>query len=139
VRILYVCTGNINRSAAAHVITQHAFPGHEVRSAATNLKAGKPMAKKMRVTMIENGIPGSHQHRSTALTADLVEWADLVIGFQPSHLKHVAALGGSARSLIEWLDADVSKVPDPAFDSSGDTHRLVAAMILEALPKILDS
>ena len=98
------------------------------------------MAKKMRETLSEIGITlGVDTHRSSALTTDLVQWADLIIGFQPSHLKAVSELGGEARSLIEWLESDVKKVPDPAFDSSGDTHRVVVGMLLEALPKILDS
>ena len=137
--VLFVCTGNINRSAAAEVMSRVHRPEWNVRSAATNLKANKPMSKKMRDLLTYIGYPGPEFHRSTALTKELVDWADLVIGFQPSHLKAVEDLGGCPRSLVEFLSPDrepMTKIPDPAFDSTGNTHQQVIVLLAEALDRI---
>jgi protein-tyrosine-phosphatase len=137
-KILFVCTGNINRSAAAEVMARQLHPDWIIQSAATNLKANKPMSKKMRLALVEAGYPKVDFHRSTALSKSLVDWADLVVGFQPSHLKAISDLGGNPISLVEYLDLSpaLTKVPDPAFDSSGDTHRFVISLIEQALPAI---
>lgn len=137
--VLFVCTGNINRSAAAELIARKYRPSWNVRSAATNKKFGKPMARLMRDTLADKNFVGMEEHRSTALTRELVQWADVVIGFQPSHLAAVEQLGKRARTLTEFSSPHVpklSKVPDPHFDSSGKTHRIVVALLLDAIPNI---
>lgn len=141
-KVLFVCTGNINRSAAAEFMLRAIHPEWQVLGAATNLKSHKPMAKKMRERLASLGYTGMEQHRSQALTQDLVNWADLVIGFQPSHLTAVENLGGVAKSLVDYLPGDlefVTKVPDPAFDSSGKTHVIVTELIRQALPNIKEN
>jgi len=138
-KVLFVCTGNINRSAAAEFMLRAVHPDWQILGAATNLKSNKPMAKKIRERLASLGYVGMEQHRSQALTKDLINWADVVIGFQDSHLIAVATLGGVAKSLVDYLPEEskrFTKVPDPAFDSSGLTHILVTELIQLAIPNI---
>lgn len=139
-RVLLVCTGNINRSAAAHVILATQHPDWRVTSAATNGKAGRPMARRMRLSVAAAGYDPS-THQSTALTPDLIADADWHIGFQPSHLIAIAALGGIphlATALAPGYQ-HLPKVPDPAFDPTGAAHDLtinVARALAEHLPTL---
>lgn len=129
-----MCTGNINRSAAAEMIARAVAPEIEARSAACNGQAGRSMPRRMREALDAVGIPVL-PHRSTALTADLVAWADLTVGMQPSHLRAVAELGGRARSMVEWSSSSLSKVPDPQFGGA-ESFPLVVQILLDAVPRL---
>lgn len=138
--ILFVCTGNINRSAAAEIMFNSIFKNiANVKSCAVNGKGGVPIAPKMARVLIDNGF-SPISHRSTAINNELLDWADIVIGFQPSHLTNIAKRGYRAISIVDFIPGNKQKkVPDPHFDSSGETHKIVYAMIAAALPGIIDA
>ncbi len=135
--VLFVCTGNINRSAAAVILAQK-YSGWKVKGAALNLKSGRPMNRCMRDLL---GLD-LNDHRSTAISAELIEWADILVGFQPSHMKQLLQLSRGARphkpvyNIVRWLDDGEIKVPDPQFDSTGQLHREVLRMLKVALPRM---
>lgn len=135
-KVLFVCTGNINRSAAAEMIARAVAPEIETRSAACNGEAGRSMPRRMREALADAGIPVL-PHRSTALTADLVAWADLTVGMQPSHLRAVAKFGGAARSMVEWASTPLTKVPDPQFGGAA-SFPLVVQILLDAVPRLCE-
>lgn len=113
-------------------------PDWEVKSCATNKKSGRPMAKLMRELMTKHGFDPS-EHRSTAISPELVKWAQLIIGFQPSHIKSIGENGGFAHLLTEWFPPQLKnykKVPDPHFDTTGKTHELVFDMLTKTLHRI---
>lgn len=139
-KILFVCTGNINRSVAAEIMLNSVFHNIAIaKSCAANGKGGNPISPKMANVLKENGF-NVLEHRSTSITAEILDWADIIIGFQPSHLKKVAELGHKAINIVDFIpNTKDKKIPDPHFDSSGKTHKVVYGMIASALPGIIDS
>ena len=130
-KVLFVCTGNINRSAAAVILARN-YTGWEVKGAALNLKSGRPMSRRMRDLLGLN----INDHRSTAISTELIDWADILVGFQPSHVKQLTERTSKpVYSIVRWLDGE-TKVPDPQFDSSGHLHREVLRMLDVALPRM---
>ena len=112
-------------------------PDWVITSCATNRKAGKPMSKKMRDLLSDIGIDGS-QHRSRALSEEILADADVVFGFQPSHIDAVTQLGYTATPIVQIANsryADWHKVPDPAFDSTGNTHKQVVRFLIDTLER----
>ncbi len=131
--VLFVCTGNINRSAAAVVLAQKYAPGWKVKGVALNLKSGRPMNRCMRDLL---GLD-LNDHRSTAISAELIEWADILVGFQPSHMRQLTERTNKpVYNIVRWLDDGETKVPDPQFDSSGRLHLEVLRMLKVALPRM---
>ncbi len=94
-RILYLCTANICRSASAAQLlrshlAQREVTGVEIRSAGTHARQGMPGCTVA---------PALHDvaHTSQVLTADLLGWADLVLPAARDHMPGIAALDPGAR------------------------------------------
>ncbi len=86
-RVLFVCTANICRSAYAEVAARHLLGDHsgvEVASAGTRAVAGLPMDAEMAAVLAERGIDGSG-HRSSRLSMRMVADADLVLTAEVAH------------------------------------------------------
>jgi protein-tyrosine-phosphatase len=65
----------------------------EVRSAGTIAQPGQPAERRAVAVCREVGIDLT-EHRSQPLTAELVEWADLVVVMEDTHALAVRELGG---------------------------------------------
>jgi len=91
---IFLCTGNINRSAAAEKLAQFLYPNIPWCSAGTSYQShNKPMAKKMRMACAKRlgleGDPGANYHRSTPLSAIVLKDEDYVFCMAPAHLEHM--------------------------------------------------
>jgi protein-tyrosine phosphatase len=84
--ILFICKGNINRSAIAEYILKHQLKdlinigAVDVKSSGTTAAFGSWGAKatvKMREVAIENKIPDLDLHRAQLTTPELLDWADV--------------------------------------------------------------
>lgn len=124
-RILYVCTGNTCRSPMAEVLTRHALREREwvqveVRSAGVAAMPGSPASEGAARAVARAGL-SLDDHRSTPLSPELVEWADVVLTMSASHLDGVIRIGGEAKATLLTLFADgadgdamyAQGVPDP--------------------------
>ena len=99
---LFVCTGNQCRSLIGEYYMRGAIgywlgqdAGISVSSAGTMVYPPHPADPKVVALLRSNGIDASG-HRSTVLTADLMNAADLVLCFEQKHLQKMAALNPSA-------------------------------------------
>lgn len=122
---LFVCTGNINRSAAAGVILSKHRPSCGVRSCGTGKVAplGRRIPRKMRLTLEELGYDAD-SHRSQAISNDLLSWADEIIVMGNVHLRYIADhYPDSLPKVSVWL------VDDPHFAKGREKHREVAMQI----------
>ena len=98
-RVLYVCTANICRSASAAQLLRGAveaspeLAGIEVRSAGTAALPGSPGC-----SMAPALVGHAADHRSQPVTVELVEWADLILPAARDHRPVIVELAPSARS-----------------------------------------
>jgi protein-tyrosine phosphatase len=103
-RVLFVCTANICRSASAEALVRDAvaadpaLAGVEVRSAGTHALAGMPACR------VAPALAGRWEgHASQPLTPELVAWADLVLTAAREHRSAVVAIDHRARSRVFTL------------------------------------
>ena len=88
-RVLFVCTANVDRSPTAAKLLEDQ-PGFVTLSA------------------------GTWSHASTAVTQDLLDWADVVFVMESRHRDQVMAISGDVLSKVVVLDVpDVYVRDDP--------------------------
>ncbi|MGH9189566.1 MAG: low molecular weight protein arginine phosphatase [Acidimicrobiales bacterium] len=92
--ILFICTGNICRSPVAEALLRHrtAALGLDVRvHSAGVLESGRPASASSVELLAGRGLDLAG-HRSTEITAELLETADLALGMAREHVRHAAVL-----------------------------------------------
>jgi protein-tyrosine phosphatase len=135
-KILFVCHGNVNRSAAAEIIAKQDYPDWDVKSCGLKTKDGKITAKKMRDVLNDSGYT-TEGIRSTAITQELVDWADKIFYMDDANERRFIEQFGQmdkAEKLSNYI-IGVNKIPDPAFAEGTDAHRNVILLIHKALKK----
>lgn len=80
-RIVFVCTGNTCRSPMAAAILKQ--QGFEVQSAGVYASHGSPMSYHAQVALEAEGI--NPDHASQPVTAELLDWADIILTMTSSH------------------------------------------------------
>lgn len=86
--VLFVCTGNICRSAYAEIVAQAAgLSGVRFASAGVYAVTGAGLCPQMAVFVDGRGDPTTHRARQ--LTRDLMEQADLVIAMGTDHRRYI--------------------------------------------------
>ena len=115
-RVLYVCTANICRSASAQQLLREAVAsapelvGIEVRSAGTAALTGAPGCS------VAPALVGhAHEHQSQPLTPELVAWADLILPAARDHRRAILEMDPTSRTrtftvrqaarIADWLVA----------------------------------
>lgn len=133
-KVLFVCHGNVNRSAAAEIIAKQDFPQIEVKSCGLKTTNGKITAKKMRDVLVDEGYP-TEGIRSTVISKELVEWADYIFYMDDANEKRFIEQFGelSHASKLSNQISGVNKIPDPAFAEGTDMHHQVVKLIKQAL------
>lgn len=90
--VLFVCTGNVCRSPMAQGFLTHEARERgldlTVRSTGTHAWVGRAATFEGRKVMNELGVP-IDDHRTRELDAELLDWADLVLGLSSEHVRDV--------------------------------------------------
>ena len=131
-RILFVCTGNTCRSPMAsgiaeRILTRLGWDQAETRSAGVSASPGSTASEGAIEAAAEQGLD-LKEHRSSPLTQELVEWADLVLTMGVHHLVAVEENGGRGKTAMLSAFAEGREsgegwgVPDP-FAGDIDVYR----------------
>jgi protein-tyrosine-phosphatase len=121
--LLFVCSGNAGRSPAAQYLAMEYIGNQnravELQSRGTNVRGyARP---DMQLVM---AIPAARSHIPTALDAEAIEWADLILTMNRQHKQIVIAMVPSAASkthcLYEYAEGATGAVIDPADFSQED-------------------
>jgi protein-tyrosine phosphatase len=137
--VVFICTGNVFRSALAEAVFRARIAGFPARaSSAGTLDLGDVPAHAEAIAIApELGIDLS-EHRARCVAHVDLDEADLVLGFERSHVAAAVVDAGAARDrtftlpeLVELLD----RVPAPAEGDPAERARaLVAAASAQRLP-----
>lgn len=118
-KVLFVCHGNINRSAAAEIILRHLCRPIDVKSCGLKEDAGGQItAKKTRIALSHLGIETTGI-RSQKASSKLIQWADVVFYMDNGNLKRLLEEFPSAASKFVSLPSIIGqdKFDDPGFIS----------------------
>ena len=115
--ILFVCTGNLNRSPAAQTIMEKLSPRDHVDSAATINKEHMLTTKKMRYALEKAGYNYTYIY-SKPVTKKLITWADIVFYMQPSHRVDLNKFGKSAKYVNLAKYVKKTSIHDPHFEDA---------------------
>ncbi len=146
-RLLFVCAGNTCRSPLAEVIARRAlatlgWSNVQVRSAGVAAVDGGPASEASAGVALRHGLNLSH-HRSTVVTPELLEWADLVLTMSPRHLVRVIEEGAGDKAALltafagggDALGAPEA-VPDP-FGGSDEAYEATFTLLEELVERAL--
>lgn len=120
-KVLVLCRGNVNRSAAAAAVLSR-DSRLQVRSAGF-LTQGRRAAAKMRRAMKARGYD-LEEHRTTKCTPELLEWADTIIVMDARNESDVqelmpAGVQVQTQRLGSYLSPETS-IPDPCWTKEND-------------------
>ena len=122
-RLLFVCTGNTCRSPMARVIAERTlersgWDAAEIRSAGVSAVSGSMASDGAIHAAADHGLD-LDGHRSSPLSEELVEWADLILTMGVHHLLAVENKGGRGKTAMLSAFAEGREsgeswgVPDP--------------------------
>lgn len=133
-RVLFVCHGNINRSAAAEIFVRRKFRYLDVRSCGLKENAGGEItAAKTRRALATLGIE-TDGIRSTPISKKLVDWADIVFYMDDRNLASLLSSFPDSKSKFVSLGSwsGLRKIKDPGFSSDPQE-------VLSVIKQVMDS
>jgi len=141
-RILFVCTGNTCRSPMAEALFRAKANGQEweVRSAGVAAFDGQSASAHAIEVLRERGI--DTEHKSSSLSEELVDWADLILTMTESHKRAVLSIFPAAQSKVHTLREfvgveGITDIADP-FGGDLEVYRRCAQEIEESLDMLID-
>lgn len=149
--ILFVCTGNINRSASGESILKTYVRKNNIQNVFADSsglneqsKKNRKMNKKAINILKEKELLFDENKRSNFSSQERINWADAIIVMQPSHKKDLIALYGESVSskihfAIEFLkESDLKKIPDPNFSKGTEEFYYVIELMEQVVKNFLE-
>ena len=137
-RLLFLCYGNINRSALAHAYANSRYPERfEYASAGFHAPGGRPADPMMVEIAATAGIDLS-SWQSNTLTEGMVSRADVILAMEVAHLDRLLQEYPAARGRAYLLgaatasSADIAEVSDP-YGHSRSTYDRVSRQVFASV------
>jgi len=130
-RLLVLCYGNIYRSPFVEYYLKAQCPQDmdlEVRSAGFHDRVGRHSADDYVEHCKQWGVDLS-SHRSSKVTSELLQWADLVIIMDGHNYKMIKQFGNEALCKLLWLGAVAENTPVEIADPYGTTPEQQARVV----------
>jgi protein-tyrosine phosphatase len=122
-RVLFVCEGNICRSAMAEWLANHTLPG--VRAESAGFRRGEPMTPHSVTLLRERAGIDASSHRSRNVRDVGADEFDVVVAIHPYIAERLQAEYGITPHVV-W---DVPDPVGPAIDGFAVTYEQVAAAV----------
>jgi protein-tyrosine phosphatase len=142
-RILFVCTGNICRSAMAEHWLRHRGGTLglelEVRSCGVAAESWYEVPEAARRALARRGVP-PFEHKAQLVSRDLLRWADLVLTMTRSHRDSLADRFPEFRAKLRLLREEAGFGAQDVADPMGrpdETFERCLAAIEESLEALL--
>lgn len=142
-QILFLCYGNINRSALAEAWAQARLsPGLRVASAGFHATDGRP-ADPVMVSVASEAGADLHHWKSHTLSAEQVQRSDLILAMEVAHLDRLLQAHPQARGKAFLLGAvtashaAAAEIPDP-YGRPRDTYQRVCRQVTRAVDAWLE-
>ncbi|KMK78266.1 low molecular weight protein arginine phosphatase [Alkalihalobacillus pseudalcaliphilus] len=111
-KILFICTGNTCRSPLAEwILKTKAGVHYEVRSAGIFAFPGSPASQGTTDVLKKRGISDIEKHQAQGVTAELLDWADVVLTMTENH-KQQLLMQYPVANKVETLTRYVSENGD---------------------------
>ncbi|MBD3367031.1 MAG: low molecular weight protein arginine phosphatase [Candidatus Eisenbacteria bacterium] len=148
--VLLVCSGNTCRTAMAQgtlreLLREAGADGIRVTSAGTLGIEGAPATPEAVTVAAESRVDIS-DHRSSALTPERIESADLILAMARHHVDEITdlvpAAAGKTHLLSTYAGRGDEDVPDPIggdLDEYRSSYGLIRDLLRSALPRILEN
>lgn len=138
-RVLFICSGNICRSAYAALVFQRLLkqtPHHTQICSAGTLRISGRMAAPLMIKAAEAWEDDLSTHRSSPLSRPLLQAADLIFIMSPEHEHACLSLDPQCRPKIcylsHWLEPPSLEIPDP-MGQPYEAYQRASKQINEAL------
>lgn len=140
--ILLVCYGNINRSALAHCMANQLLPEKtgQFRSSGFHPVGDRQMDYRMQALAEDKGVSVEH-FRSSVLTAEQLDWADVVFVMETEHVKKVGERFPESLAkvlLLGGVDGEAKEIADP-YNKAESLYRHVFRQIDRAVTVIVST
>ena len=142
--VLFICYGNINRSAVAQVIMNRLLPedcGKRVLSAGFHQEEARPADHRMQTIAAEHGFDLS-ESRSKCISSEMLETSDIIFVMEKRHYDDLVADWPDVADKVFLLgpgcqDAGkgAAEIPDP-YNRSEQTYRACFAQIHQAVARL---
>ena len=126
--ICFVCTGNTCRSPMAEALVNAAGGHYRAISAGLAPCEGEPISEHAAEALLLHGVVSTPEnpyaeHKAQALTAELAEQADLIIGMTSSHLMQIFARFPQYATKVHAMP---SPIADPYLGTLADYRTCLA-------------